>query len=115
MPVLDGFETLKKVKEIFDAHNTRANDESSEHPHIEVSRPLALRPFICMFSQLDGRQFAPFLSRAEQPDFYLKKPISASELKSFLRLLSVLWTIRYISILGETIYIDLKFKLTFIS
>ena len=91
MPVLDGFETLKKVKEIFEVHNARTNDRlvNDSYP-TTVSRPLVLRPFICLFSQLDGRQFAPFLKKTEQPDFYLKKPVPASELKSFLKLLKVL-------------------------
>ena len=57
MPVLDGFETLKKVKEIFDAHNARANDIEGDDS-FPTPRPFVLRPFICLFSQLDGRQFA---------------------------------------------------------
>ena len=66
MPVLDGFETLKKIKEIFEAHNARANDREGHYSYpATVARPLVLRPFICLFSQLDGRQFAPFLKKAE--------------------------------------------------
>ena len=98
MPILNGFETLKRVKEMFKLHNTRLNEERSrsigdeeplrminteEHTHI-------LRPLIIFVSQLDRNQFTHFFVDDEKPDFYLEKPLVSKDLKSLLRLIKIL-------------------------
>ena len=52
MPVSDGFETLLRVKKVFEFYNTRLNDRvaAAADASIKPSQSLIIRPFICLFS-----------------------------------------------------------------
>ena len=64
MPILNGFDTLKLVKERF-----REYDET-----------VLMRPMICYLSQLDYTGIGTFIKEDELPDCYLEKPLPLSEL-----------------------------------
>ena len=60
MPILNGFETLKQIKEMFKRHNTRLNDlmpqvQGDSHETIgeKPEQTLLLRPMIIFFSQYE--------------------------------------------------------------
>jgi len=59
MPILDGFETLKKAKEVFKVANTRLAASQLEQT------TLIMRPTICFFSQLERERFVHFFSDEE--------------------------------------------------
>ena len=48
MPILDGFETLKKAKELFERANRRIESHNLIDKQIYI-----MRPTICFFSQFD--------------------------------------------------------------
>ena len=50
MQNLNGFETLQAVKELFDKHNSKAQQESEHSTGAPISHFLALRPLICFYS-----------------------------------------------------------------
>ena len=100
MPILNGFETLRLVKEQFDRHNKRLNtvissnnDDDDETGMLSKSEPtqhLILRPLIIFVSQLDRKQFVDFFEDDEKPDFYLEKPLVPRDLQSLLQLVNIL-------------------------
>ena len=99
MPILNGFETLKLVKEQFKRHNKRlnevisSNDGDEETGMLVKSEPpqhLILRPLIIFVSQLDRKQFVDFFEDDEKPDFYLEKPLVPRDLQSILQLVNIL-------------------------
>ena len=87
MPLLDGFETLKAVKGLFDQLNERLRKEQQ---HEEKADIFVLRPTICFFSQFTRDKFIHFFTEDEQPEFYLEKPLALKELASLLKLISIL-------------------------
>ena len=94
MPIMNGFETLTRVKELFKWHNKRlveAVDYGSSISVIDTEEKcLLLRPMIIFASQLDPAQFNDFFAEEEKPDFYLEKPILPKDLKSLLQLIKIL-------------------------
>ena len=73
MPILNGLETLKQIKQRFAAY-----DETK-----------LMRPMICYLTQLDHKQMSKFICQDEQPDCYLEKPLPQIDLVSLLRLLNL--------------------------
>ena len=94
MPLMNGFETLICVKEIFERHNKRLKDSLSgdEQNKLIDSRVESklMRPLIIFVSQLESSQFTHFFAADEKPDFYLEKPIVPKDLKALLRLIQIL-------------------------
>ena len=76
MPVLNGYETLKKVKQLFKDFN-----ESSG-----PNEPLVLRPMICYLSSTENEVMKQFLSEDEQAEIYLEKPLPKSDLAALIKL-----------------------------
>ena len=73
MPILNGLETLKKIKELFET-----NDEKK-----------LMRPMICYLSQFDYANMKNFILPDEEPDCYLEKPLPYNELASLFELLKI--------------------------
>ena len=73
MPILDGLETLKMVKQKYTLYQDK-----------QIQRPM-----ICHLSQTNYSVMQSFLYEDEEPDFYLNKPISHSELAALLQLLRI--------------------------
>ena len=94
MPIMNGFETLKRVKDLFKWHNKRLSEAVDLENSLSVieteDKCLLLRPMIIFVSQLDPEQFNDFFVEEEKPDFYLEKPIHPKDLKSILQLIKVL-------------------------
>ena len=94
MPIMNGFETLKRVKDLFKWHNKRLSEAVDLENTLSVieteDKCLLLRPMIIFVSQLDPEQFNDFFVEEEKPDFYLEKPIHPKDLKSILQLIKVL-------------------------
>ena len=76
MPVLNGHETLKKVKQLFKDFN-----ESSG-----LNSPLVLRPMICYLSSTENDVMTQFLDEDEQAEIYLEKPLPKSVLAALIKL-----------------------------
>ena len=85
MPILDGFETLKKAKELFERENRRIASHNLLDKQLYI-----MRPTICFFSQFDRQKFVHFFTDEEQPEFFLEKPLAQEELASLLKLIRVL-------------------------
>ena len=86
MPVLNGFETFHRVKEMFASHNQRLNAQMGDNEN----KTYILRPLVVFFSQLEKDQFKHFYATEEQADFFLQKPLPLMELAALLRLLSLI-------------------------
>ena len=86
MPVLNGFETFNRVKEMFASHNQRLSAQIGDNE----TKTYILRPLVVFFSQLEKDQFRHFYSTEEQADFFLQKPLPLKELAALLRLLSLI-------------------------
>ena len=94
MPIMNGFETLERVKDLYNWHNDRLKafvERDSSFSVIDTEdKCLLIRPMIIFVSQLDPAQFTGFFAEEEKPDFYLEKPILPSDLKSLLQLIKIL-------------------------
>ena len=95
MPILNGLETLKIVKEKFDKLNAKLNERiANEMPSDFLlpapSRLKVLRPMICYLSQHDREAMRHFITESEQPEYYLEKPLALKDLASLLRLINVI-------------------------
>ena len=91
---MNGFETLKRVKDLYSWHNNRLKEAVGHGSSFSVidteDKCLLLRPMIIFLSQLDSAQFSDFFAEEEKPDFYLEKPILPKDLKSLLQLIKIL-------------------------
>ena len=93
MPILNGLETLKIVKEKFAKINEKLNGRTASEmssdlpdpPHLKV-----MRPMICYLSQQDRDVMRHFITESEKADYYLEKPLALRELASLLRLINVI-------------------------
>ena len=75
MPVLNGYETLIKVKELF----KQVNENNPKQQFV--------RPMICYLSQTDQAIMKQFLTEEENAEAYLDKPVSNQDLTSLMRLI----------------------------
>ena len=78
MPILNGIDTLRMVKERFAEFNQKNR------------QVVAIRPCICFLSQYDEQTMMQFISDEEQADFFLEKPLPFKQLVSLLRILGIL-------------------------
>ena len=76
MPVLDGYETLKKVKQLFKDYNK----------NIDINSPMLLRPMICYLSSIEHQVMNQFLTEEEQAEIYLEKPLPKKDLAALIKL-----------------------------
>ena len=77
MPLVDGFETSVKVKQLFTQHN-------------EKNKIKLLRPMICFLSQLDPESTTHIITKQEYAEIYFEKPISKKELTSLATLTNLI-------------------------
>ena len=73
MPILNGLETMRTLKKKFAQY-----DESR-----------FIRPVLCYLSQMAQSDMAYFISKEEQADCYLEKPLPYNELFGLLQLLKI--------------------------
>ena len=71
MPILNGMETVPKIKKLF----TEFNNFMREGPSVSGRKNLVVRPPILYFSQFDRKTMYNFISKEENADFYLEKPV----------------------------------------
>ena len=76
MPILNGHETLKKVKQLFEDLN------NSSDPDL----PLVMRPMICYLSSVERNVMEQFLTLEEQAEIYLEKPLPKNDLAALINL-----------------------------
>ena len=81
MPIMDGMETAKRIKQLYDEYNEMLA-KASHCKHGLV------RPFLCHLTQFD-KTFKTFIKPEETGDLFLNKPLPHSELVSLLRLLNL--------------------------
>ena len=77
MPLVDGFETSARVKQLFELHN--------QENEIKL-----LRPMICFLSHLDPENMTHFITEQEKPEIYFEKPVSKDELASLATLINLI-------------------------
>ena len=73
MPILDGLETLKLIKEQYSVYN----------------KDKLVRPMICYLSQLNYANMKNFITLEEEPDCYLEKPLPFNEVSALFELLNL--------------------------
>ena len=73
MPILNGLDTMRLLKKKFGQY-----DEST-----------FIRPVLCYLTQMGRSDMACFISKEEQADCYLEKPLPYNELFGLLRLLKI--------------------------
>lgn len=78
MPLMNGMDVCKRVKEIYKAHNSSV--KKGKH---------ALRPVICYLSQYQRAQMQNFIQPDEQADVYLEKPLPIEEIQALMKLLNI--------------------------
>ena len=81
MPIMDGMETAKRIKQLYDDYNEMLAKSSLYHHGL-------VRPFLCHLTQFD-KTFKTFMQPEETGDLFLNKPLPHSELVSLLRLLNL--------------------------
>ena len=73
MPILNGLETLKLIKEQYSIYN----------------KDKLVRPMICYLSQMNYTTMRSFICLEEEPDCYLEKPLPFNELSALFELLNL--------------------------
>ena len=73
MPILNGLETLKLIKEQYSIYN----------------KDKLVRPMICYLSQMNYTTMRSFICPEEEPDCYLEKPLPFNELSALFELLNL--------------------------
>ena len=73
MPILNGLDTLKLVKERYAAQNEKK----------------LVRPMLCFLSQHIYTNMKNFIVPEEQPDCYIEKPLPFNELSALFELLKL--------------------------
>ena len=79
MPILDGVQTLVKVKEMFDKQNS----------HEDPAKPEVIRPAICILSQYQQTIVRQYTEAEEQAEIYFEKPLPEQELVSLTKILNL--------------------------
>ena len=78
MPVVDGLETAKQIKQKIDIYNKKVSE-------VDGSSKL-LRPLLIHLTQYDN-SFKSFIKKDEEADLYFQKPISRRDLATLLKIL----------------------------
>ena len=78
MPVIDGLETAKLLKEKVDTFNKKVDDLGW--------KTKVLRPLLIHLTQYDN-SFKTFIQKEEEADLYLQKPITRRDLTTLLRIM----------------------------
>ena len=87
MPILDGMETVKRVKEKFRQFNEEICKKLVlKLPSASKKNQIVIRPLIIHLSQFDDN-FQSFIKEEERADLYISKPVKKQELVSVLKLL----------------------------
>ena len=86
MPIINGIQTMKLVKEKF----ARFNEEIKLNQMTGKSADdVMLRPLICYLSHFDKESMFTQMTKEDQADCYLEKPLPLKELICLLRLIKV--------------------------
>ena len=90
MPILDGLSTLMAVKDKFRQFNL-----AQSHYHREVDSQAkqdeVARPMICYLSQFNKNTMNSFITKEEEADCFLEKPILFNDILALLKLLYLCW------------------------
>ena len=91
MQDVEAFEALKLIKQIFDEHNEAMNENTVEETKEIINESYrAVRPLICICSDIETELFSHFYTDKELPELFLSKPLDHEELYSLLKLAQVL-------------------------
>lgn len=83
MPILNGLETFRAIKEKFNQINRNQDDRAETHS----TQNEVVRPMICYLSQFDRNVMNEFMTKDEEADCYLEKPMVFNDIVALLRLL----------------------------
>ena len=87
MPIMDGLEAAKLLKEKYEEFDKRVI-EANGLVIPKEGRRLFVRPMIVHLTQFDNT-FQQLIKEEEKADIYLQKPLASKELVALLRLLKL--------------------------